>query len=683
MADLPVQPITNYGALLSSYGEGLANIDNAVTNNRNSLANVSMLPYQRGQAAADIAKTQTETQGLGLNNQLQAMKLLANAQYVSALKAVSEQNASGVNVGGDNEKGEDAVSGVAGSGVTAGGGGQSAQQDATFHDDDEASARMDALMDKKYRVNRAYTPQEEQFFQASLGKSAVDGNNTASENAAKWHDQRVGNDVAKSQKEAQKHYDSSYTIATAPEGRAYDFMRDIDPKFAAHAAAVHGADPDHEEKWTPAQKTAIDADIRKFATMANEKLTQYTGDTLEDIGGQYRNSRTKLPPIGGQTQGLAPQERAAYAAEGMKKVDYPDGRGGSYMEYEFKKEGFPNLDAYIRSKALAATGQSQNGQSSTNSDGKPTPPDPGAPGQPGNPAAKKHGPQVTDAANVGPVQGRNPNDPAIIRKETDPQMQEALRQATVPFEDGGYGVPKTLRGAGGGTTPDPDTLKLIDAQADARTQLLHDSGQAVSTGAQALQYMQAAKQLLDHPETLKTGPMGQIIAKASAILPGQHVDATNYQEVAKYLYNAAIQQGQTNFTRGLTDKDTSLQLQSLSPNPDMTSPAARDLLEGNIRNMQFSIDSANRVSKYLAAGGDPTRFPNWNNDNFNRSSVVNGPGGKPEAAPIVKRPGQEKSGEVKPKPSEAALAKLKEHPELAPQFKARYGFLPNEKGGEK
>lgn len=636
MADLPVQPVQNYGALLSAYGEGLANQENATTNAFNSRANALQIPSEIAARQAGTGKTQADTVGVGIANQTAAMKLTALQSYLQSLKATDNETASGVVAGGDNERGEgSALTGTSGNALAPGqgataGGGQSptdAKADPTFHDDDEASTRMDSTLAAKYQVNKAFTPAEDNRFKAATGLAAVTGDNAVVENAQKAHDQRVNNQVAASQVEAQRHFNSSYTVATAPAGQAFIAMEGIDPKFANHAAAVHGADPSHPEKWTKEQADGIDSDIRKFSTMANEKLFQYTGDTFDNENGSLRNSRTKLPPIGGQSQGLTPQERAQYASEGMKTSDYPDGKGGTYQEHEFKIQGFSNNDAYVRARAQAAQGQSSSAQSTT-SDGKVTPPGPGAPGQPGQPALKQHGPQVTNAANTGPIQGRNPSDPAIIRNETDPATRDFLRQASTPQEQGGYGVSTALRGGGAGTKPNPQTQQAMLDQQSARTKLLQDSGQAIGASSQAMQYMNAAKALLDHPESLKTGPMAAIWAKASALGPIAGIDptqATNYQEVSKYLMNAAIQQGQGNFTRGLTDKDTALQTQTLSPNADMTSPAVRALLDGNIRNTQYAIDSAGRVKKYLAAGGDPLLFADANNAAFNRSKAVNIP----------------------------------------------------------
>lgn len=666
MADLPVQGVQDYGKLLSSYGEGLAAQTNAISNDRNSRVNAAMLPYDQATAKAGVAKTQTETQGLDIGNQSAAMKLTALKTYLDSLKQGSDATGSGVNPGGDNEKGEtNPLTGLASDnpsgpgGATSGGGGQQTgtTDDPAFHDDSVASDKMDTQMGGKYKVNRAFTPQEQNRFNAATGLAAVTGDNAVVENAQKAHDNRVFNDTASSQKEAQTHFDSAYTVATAPDDRAYTTMQHIDPKFAAHAAQVHGADPDHPEKWTPEQSKAIDSDIRKFATMANEKLTQYTGDTLEGKEGALRNSRTSLPPIGGTRQGLTPQQRATFASEGLKTSAFPDGHGGTYNEHQYKQEGFDNLDQFITARAQAAVGGATTGAANATktSTGKPTPPGPGSPGQPGSPSANatNQSPSVQNHANTGPVQGRDPNQPAIIRNETDATLRDGLKAASVPQEKGGYGVSSELRGNGPGTTLPANLQERQKATEGARTQLLADSGQAISASGQALQYMNAAKTLLDHPETLQTGPMAKIVSQLSALFPGQHIDATNYQEVAKYLANAAIQQGNTNFTRGLTDKSSDLQTHTLSPNADMTSPAVRNLLEGNIRNTQFSLDSANRVKKFLAAGGDPQLFPDWNQSTFNRSKTVNGPEGKPEAPAIkpgaVANPKNQKDYDALPK----------------------------------
>ena len=99
-------------------------------------------------------------------------------------------------------------------------------------------------------------------------------------------------------------------------------------------------------------------------------------------------------------------------------------------------------------------------------------------------------------------------------------------------------------------TPSPAQLEQAKVTVGARTDLLSNAQDATNTGAQALQYMQAARAIMESKGAPVTGPLGALVAKASSVFGG--VDATNYQEVAKYLGNSAIQAGKGNFGKGMT-----------------------------------------------------------------------------------------------------------------------------------
>jgi hypothetical protein len=82
MADLPVLPVTNFGTMLSSYGEGLATQEQATTANLNAQANVSQLPYQRSQIQAQTQNTQAQTAAANLANEKQQIALQWMASMV-------------------------------------------------------------------------------------------------------------------------------------------------------------------------------------------------------------------------------------------------------------------------------------------------------------------------------------------------------------------------------------------------------------------------------------------------------------------------------------------------------------------------------------------------------------------------------------------------------------------------
>ena len=132
----------------------------------------------------------------------------------------------------------------------------------------------------------------------------------------------------------------------------------------------------------------------------------------------------------------------------------------------------------------------------------------------------------------------------------------------------------------------------------ARTDLLSNAQDATNTGGQALQYLNAAKAIMDSKGAPVAGPLGGLVAKVTA--PFGSVDATNYQEAAKYLGNAAIQAGKGNFGKGMTENDVNLQKDQLSPSLHMTDGALRDLIDTGIKNTQYGMDSCQSECAHLS-----------------------------------------------------------------------------------
>jgi hypothetical protein len=173
-----------------------------------------------------------------------------------------------------------------------------------------------------------------------------------------------------------------------------------------------------------------------------------------------------------------------------------------------------------------------------------------------------------------------------------------------------------------GVTASPATLDQQKTTVDSRTKLLKDSEDATNAGASSLQYLQAAKSIMDSKGKPVTGIFGPIASDISRLYGG--VNATNYQEVAKYLGNAAVQSGRANFPNA-TQSEVGLQLNELSPSVKMTDSAINELLDTNLRSSKYTLDSASRVKSYLDSNGDPQNFSKWNQAYYPREKIVNAP----------------------------------------------------------
>jgi hypothetical protein len=177
-----------------------------------------------------------------------------------------------------------------------------------------------------------------------------------------------------------------------------------------------------------------------------------------------------------------------------------------------------------------------------------------------------------------------------------------------------------------GVTASPAAVDQQHDTVASRKQILRDSEDATNAGASSLQYLQAAKAIMDSKGKPVTGLNGPIAKQISSAYGG--VNATNYQEVAKYLGNAAVQSGKANFPNA-TQSEVGLQLNELSPSLTQTDGAISDLLDANIRSSRYTVDSANRVKSYLDAGGDPQNFHKWNQNYYPREKLINQPSAPP------------------------------------------------------
>lgn len=196
---------------------------------------------------------------------------------------------------------------------------------------------------------------------------------------------------------------------------------------------------------------------------------------------------------------------------------------------------------------------------------------------------------------------------------------------------------------------------------ESRNKLMQDSSDATTAAGQSLQYLKAAQAIMTGKGAPTVALPGEIRAQIGSVFGT--VNATNYQEVAKYLGNAALSNAKQTYGSRMTQSEVGLQLNELSPSVKMTPDAIKNLLGTNIRNAQYTIDTANRARTYVKNGNDPMQFGQWNQQYWPRDSV-NSPAGNSAGSFAA--------------PPAGALAYLKAHPETAAQFKAKYGTLPGQ-----
>ncbi len=163
-------------------------------------------------------------------------------------------------------------------------------------------------------------------------------------------------------------------------------------------------------------------------------------------------------------------------------------------------------------------------------------------------------------------------------------------------------------------------LKQQDINIANRNGLLKDSEAATNAGATARQYLTAAQAIMASKGAPVTGLYGTVANQVSRAFGG--INSTNYQEVAKYLANAAAQQAQASFPNA-TQSEVHMQFNEMSPNVSMNDDTIKDLLSTNIRNIDYTTKSAGRVKNYLDNANDPQNFAKWNQKYYPRDKLVN------------------------------------------------------------
>src|SRR5271163_197217 len=132
-------------------------------------------------------------------------------------------------------------------------------------------------------------------------------------------------------------------------------------------------------------------------------------------------------------------------------------------------------------------------------------------------------------------------------------------------------------------------------QTTARNDLAKTSNQGVGSAAAALTMYKAAQDVLAKGN-YDGGAWNAELAKYSKWLPAGWQDhmTGDYQEVAKYLGQAALQAGKGIFAK-MTQKEAEWMKNELNPSPGMDPTALRDMIGKGAKIAQYSLDSAKRV----------------------------------------------------------------------------------------
>lgn len=535
MADLPVQPLANYGQLLSAIP--LADSE------------IASQSAQQNVARANVGNIQANTNLLGADLQ---GKNIANQGAQLSLSALQQAYS-----GGAPTVNQPAATPIGETGLNA---------------DDVTQHAIDKFAPLPTKPPAAL---QQQAYMLNLG-----GKSDAAKGLLDMYSTQVAGANQQRQLAANQSYQSAEAVAEAgKDGNAWETLNRINPTAAASLKQKYAND-------TPEQ---LNADTMLFAQHIGIATHQYTGRDTEFQNGVFVDKKDSKPVLGSE-QVLTGLD-AAGKEKAFASANEPVQMGDNLPQPRWQASGFHSAEAYVIAADKNARSSAANA----------------TPSAPGNTSATAPPPQkLPTAASIAPV---------------DPVLKAALNDHEYDMKP--LPTPKTQEDL-------KSNNDLRAASNAARTELLSDAKDATNSGAQALQYMNAAKAIMDSKGAPVTGPLGGLVAKLTSAFGS--VDSTNYQEAAKYLGNAAIQAGKGNFGKGMTQSDVQLQKDELSPSVHMNDGALKDLLDAGIKNTQYTLDSGKRVGSYLASGKDPQRFAEWNDSHFNRTAAVNGPPPPPPTA---------------------------------------------------
>lgn len=549
----------------------------------------NLLPqYQSPQAmaasAASTANTQAQTgligaqtQGVDIGNQSSQLSLDALRQAMNGGGAPGP----GSNVGGSSPS-------IGGTGVDP--------DDVTQHAIQSfaplPTARPAAVLNQMYAYSRAGKPD----IAAAIGAQ---------------YDAQVQGANQQRQLSANQAYQTAQSVADAPPGAAFAVLSRYNPQAAE---AIKKQYPDDSG-------AQLDADVREYAGHVGAATHQYTGRPTDMENGVLVDKNAGRPVLG--TDQVLTGLSAEAKQKAFNEANAPITVGDQLAQPTWKAAGYPSAEAYVVAADRAARSSAAN------------PPQGGPPTTPGQiPASTSQLPASSSQSTPTPSAAPEPKAaPAPSPAVTDPVLKQALADPDYKIQP--LPAPKSQEDL-------KSNNDLIAARNGARTDLLKDSSDATNTAAQALTFTKAAQAIMasnGNVAGLGADTRAQISRAMQAAGWSKGVDATNYQELSKYLGNAALQGAKQSYGSKMTESEVKLQMEQLSPEATKTPDAINNLLNTNAKNLQYTLDTAKRVKPYLASGNDPQSFAQWNDSHFNRSGAVLGSAAQAKPMPAADKLG--------------------------------------------
>lgn len=436
-------------------------------------------------------------------------------------------------------------------------------------------------------------------------------------------------------------------------GNLFDGMRsvvDSDPGMALQTLAATNMAPGTTAmlaKQFGDDKEGADNAAREYARHVAGAAHQYSGREVEQrTDGNYYDKVSGFQVPGAGHVGMNDEQWATLAAKGMELVDVPTGDGDSTKKVpRYKAENPSNsLDNWVM-QAAAARGVANAHPSVT-----------GAP----RIEAKKTAAAASQAAQNGATPQQQAADAAgkhgiytDAQGNPDPTLTKAMNDTSYDIN-----IPKYAYG----TKPPSEVVQARQQVAKDAASLSKDSGDTINAQRAALVMYRAAQDTIAKGR-FDGGAWSTELAKVARWLPPgfqQALGTGDYQMLSKYLGQAALQSGKGIFAK-MTQQEAKWLKDELNPSPGMTSDSLKSLIDMNIKQSQYIIDSAGRANKYVGKDQahplkDPNKFSSWNQQYFPMQDIVSEDGNSAPAKVTVLHPDGKTRGTIPATQLKDALA---------------------------
>lgn len=361
--------------------------------------------------------------------------------------------------------------------------------------------------------------------------------------------------------------------------------------------------------------TADDA-AKQYATAKVGYIHPWTSGEFKDEGGSFRDTRTGKPAIGATAQTLTAEQTQQNWQRAVAEANEPVTTGAGLPTLRYKSLGYPSDTAYAAHKTGTPAPQSA-----------ATPPQVAPPVKPPATSTPKNTAPQTETL-PGIDMNAFPKQPAVPPATDQPTLDAAKKRA----------------------------VSNIDVQNEALAPLRE---QVTAAARNTAIYSQLEKKLAEAdprafgPSSASYKALTGLKTYLSAVPPEGLV---NQAEVDKYLVQLGV-----GGSKQLLGADQNIRQQELmmlmthaNPNMDQPLQVIKNLTAFGKAGNTYDLKAANTAIAAIRNGADPVQAPGVIENQAHRADYVNGTLSTPQAAKDY----------------------LKAHPEAAPHFKQKYGYLP-------